>query len=126
MKYLIDTHILIWFVEGNERLDEDVRSLIANPVNEIYISQASLWELTIKISIGKLSLSISVSELEMFLINHDFQIIETKFIHYDKLQNLPFYHQDPFDRLIISQAQAEDYTIVTHDDRFKEYDVKLL
>ncbi|MEG4997507.1 type II toxin-antitoxin system VapC family toxin [Microcoleus sp. B4-D4] len=82
MKYLIDTHILIWFVEGNARLDEDVRSLIANPVNEIYISQASLWELTIKISIGKLSLSISVSELEKFLINHDFQILETKFIYY--------------------------------------------
>jgi len=49
----------------------------------------------------------------MFLINHDFQIIETKFLHYEKLRNLPFYHQDPFDRLIISQAQAEDYTIVT-------------
>jgi PIN domain nuclease of toxin-antitoxin system len=126
MKYLIDTHILIWFVEGNDRLNEDVRSLIANPVNEIYISQASLWELTIKISIGKLFLSTSVLELEVFLINHEFQIIETKFIHYEKLRNLPFYHQDPFDRLIISQAQAEDYTIITHDDRFKQYDVKLL
>ena len=126
MKYLIDTHVLIWFVEGNDRLDEDVRSLIANPVNEIYISQASLWELTIKISIGKLSLSISVSELEFFLIDHDFQILETKFFHYEKLQNLPFHHQDPFDRLIISQAQAEDYTIITHDHRFNMYDVKLL
>ncbi len=62
----------------------------------------------------------------MFLINHDFQIIETKFLHYEKLRNLPFYHQDPFDRLIISQAQAEDYTIITNDDRFKQYDVKLL
>lgn len=72
--------------------------------------RCSYSELTIKISIGKLSLSISVSELERFLINHDFQIRETKFIHYNKLQNLPFYHQAPFDRLIISQAQAEDYT----------------
>ena len=126
MKYLIDTHILIWFIEGNDRLDEDVRSSIANPVNEIYVSQASLWELTIKISIGKLSLSISVLELEMFLISHDFLIIETKFLHYDRLRNLPFHHQDSFDRLIISQAQAEDYTIITHDDRFKQYEVKLL
>lgn len=126
MKYLIDTHILIWFVEGNDRLDQNIRSLIANPLHEIYISQASLWELTIKISIGKLSLSISVSELEIFLLDQEFKIIETKFIHYDKLQNLPFYHQDPFDRLIIYQAQAEDYTIITHDDRFKQYDVKLL
>ncbi|WP_333194078.1 PIN domain-containing protein [Microcoleus sp. CZ3-B2] len=67
-----------------------------------------------------------MSELENFLINQDFQSLETKFLHYDKLQNIPFYHQDPFDRLIISQALAEDYTIITHDDRFKQYDVKLL
>lgn len=76
--------------------------------------------------VGKLSLSISVSELENFLINQDFQSLETKFLHYEKLQNLPFYDQDPFDRLIIAQAQAENYTIITHDDRLKQYDVKLL
>lgn len=126
MNYLIDTHILIWFIEGNEKLDKQAQSLIADPANDIYISQASLWEMTIKISIGKLSLSISLSELEVFLSNNQFQILETKFSHYEMLQNLPFHHQDPFDRMIIAQAKAEDYTLITNDDRFKLYDVKLL
>jgi len=125
MKYLIDTHILIWFIEGNAQLSPNVQSLITNPRNDIYISQATLWEMTIKISIGKLSLSISLSELERFLIEHQFQILETKFSHYEVLQQLPFHHQDPFDRLIIAQAKAEKYMIVTHDDKFKMYNVQL-
>ena len=62
MNYLIDTHILIWFIEGNDKLSLQAQALITNPANDIYISQASLWEMTIKISIGKLSLSISLSE----------------------------------------------------------------
>jgi PIN domain nuclease of toxin-antitoxin system len=126
MNYLIDTHILIWFIEGNEKLDKQTQALIANPANDIYLSQASLWEMTIKISIGKLSLSISFSELELFLSRNQFQILETKFRHYEILQHLPFHHQDPFDRMIIAQAQAEDYTLITNDDRFQLYDVKLL
>jgi PIN domain nuclease of toxin-antitoxin system len=126
MNYLIDTHILIWFIEGNEKLSKQAQALIANPSNDIYISQASLWEMTIKISIGKLSLSISLSELEQFLSDNQFQILDAKFRHYEILQNLPFHHQDPFDRMIIAQAKAEDYTLITNDDYFKLYEVKLL
>ena len=73
MNYLIDTHILIWFIEGDEKLSKKAQALIANPANNIYISQASLWEMTIKISIGKLSLSISLSDLELFLISNHFR-----------------------------------------------------
>ncbi|MEQ9550436.1 MAG: type II toxin-antitoxin system VapC family toxin [Coleofasciculus sp. G3-WIS-01] len=126
MNYIIDTHILIWFVEGNTKLSQQAQKLIANPANNIYVSQASLWEMTIKISISKLSLSISLSELELLLINNQFQILDTKFSHYEVLQHLPFHHQDPFDRLIIAQAKAEDYIIVTNDNRFKLYNVKLV
>ena len=125
MNYLIDTHILIWFIEGDEKLSKKAQALIANPANNIYISQASLWEMAIKISIGKLSLSISLSELELFLSSNQFQILETRFRHYEILRNLPFHHQDPFDRLIIAQAKAEDYILITNDNRFKLYDVKL-
>ena len=125
MNYLIDTHILIWFIEGNEQLSKKAQAIITNPANNIYISQASLWEMTIKISIGKLSLSISLSDLELFLSNNQFQILETKFRHYEILQYLPFHHQDPFDRLIIAQGKAEDYILITNDARFKLYDVKL-
>ena len=125
MNYLIDTHILIWFIEGNEQLSKKAQAIITNPANDIYISQASLWEMTIKISIGKLSLSISLSDLELFLSSNQFQILDTKFRHYEILQYLPFHHQDPFDRLIIAQAKAEDYILITNDARFKLYDVKL-
>ena len=125
MNYLIDTHILIWFIEGDEKLSQNAQALITNPVNNIYISQASLWEMTIKISIGKLSLSISLSDLKLFLSSNQFQILETKFRHYEILQSLPFHHQDPFDRLIIAQAKAEDYILITNDNRFKLYDVRL-
>ena len=126
MKYLIDTHILIWFIEGSDRLSQKAQAIITNPANDIYISQASLWEMTIKISIGKLSLSISLSDLELFLSSNQFQILETNFHHYEILQHLPFHHQDPFDRMIISQAKAEDYILITNDARFKLYDVKLV
>lgn len=125
MNYLIDTHILIWFIEGNDQLSKKAKVLISDPVNNIYVSQASLWEMTIKISIGKLSLSISLSDLELFLRNNQFQILKTKFRHYEILQYLPFHHQDPFDRLIIAQAKAEDYILISNDVRFKLYDVKL-
>ena len=80
--------------------------------------------MTIKVSIGKLSLSISLSDLEIFLSSNQFQILETKFCHYEVLQSLPFHHQDPFDRLIIAQAKAEDYILITNDNRFKLYDVR--
>ena len=116
---------MIWFIEGNEQLAKKAQTIITDPANNIYISQASLWEMTIKISIGKLSLSISLSDLELFLSSNQFQILETKFRHYEILQCLPFHHQDPFDRLIIAQAKAEDYILITNDARFKLYDVKL-
>lgn len=87
MNYIIDTHILIWFVEGNTNLYQQAQKLITNPANNIYVSQASLWEMTIKISINKLSLSISLPELELFLTNNQFLILDAKFSHYEILQH---------------------------------------
>lgn len=125
MKYLIDTHILIWFLEGDKQLSTEISALIENSQNEVYISQASLWEMAIKIGIGKLRLSISLSELEQFLMGHQFQILPINFPHYEELQNLPFHHQDPFDRMIIAQAKVENLILITHDRRFQMYDVNL-
>ncbi|HIK53155.1 MAG TPA: type II toxin-antitoxin system VapC family toxin [Oscillatoriales cyanobacterium M59_W2019_021] len=125
MKYLIDTHILIWFLEGDKQLSTEISALIENSQNEVYISQASLWEMAIKIGIGKLRLSISLSELEQFLMGHQFQILPINFPHYEELQNLAFHHQDPFDRMIIAQAKVENLILITHDRRFQMYDVNL-
>lgn len=125
MKYLIDTHILIWFGETNDRLPIRVREIIEDTTNAIYVSHASLWEMTIKMSLGKLKVIYTLSEWEKFLLANGFTLLPTTFKHYLQLQSLPNYHQDPFDRLIISQAIAEDFTIISHDTKFSAYPVKL-
>lgn len=121
MSYLIDTHILIWYIEGNKQLNQKLIDMINKPANAILISQASLWEMTIKISISKLKLSLSLPDLRVFLINRNFQIIDYNFYHLETLLHLPFHHQDPFDRMIIAQAITENLTILTNDAKFKDY-----
>ncbi|HRI62486.1 MAG TPA: type II toxin-antitoxin system VapC family toxin [Saprospiraceae bacterium] len=125
MNYLLDTHALIWFVEGDAKLPQRIRALIANPANTIWVSHVSVWEITIKTALSKIQLSLSLPELEQFLATHNFSVLPTRFPHFEELLRLPFHHDDPFDRLLIAQAIAEDFTAVTHDRRFKAYPVKL-
>ena len=125
MKYLIDTHILIWFGETNDRLPIRVREIIEDTSNVLYVSHASIWEMTIKMSLGKLKVIYTLSEWESFLLTNKFILLPTSFKHYQVLQLLPPHHLDPFDRLIIAQAIAEDFTVITHDPKFSAYPVKL-
>lgn len=126
MKYLIDTHILLWHAVDNNRLTSEVKALLNNPNNEIYLSHASIWEITIKISIGKLQMSVPLDMLEAALYDQQFQLLDFQFSHYLTLKDLPFHHQDPFDRMIIAQGITEKMTIITADDKFKQYDVTIL
>jgi PIN domain nuclease of toxin-antitoxin system len=91
MTFLIDTHVLIWYVEGDTRLDQEVISVIENSKNHIYVSKASLWEMAIKISIGKLKISLAFEELESFLKVHDFDILDFDFSHLKTLLTLPYH-----------------------------------
>jgi len=125
MKYLIDTHILIWYMEGNEKLKNAEIAIIDNPENQIFISNVSLWEMTIKSSLKKLDLFVPILEMESFLNEKDIQLYSFNYQHLNTLHALPFHHGDPFDRLIIAQAIADDLTIITDDKQFKNYDVKL-
>lgn len=126
MTFLIDTHVLIWYIEGDTRLEQGVISVIENSNNRICVSNASLWEMAIKISIGKLKISLAFEELERFLKVHDFGILDFNFSHLNTLITLPSHHGDPFDRLIISQALTENYTIISHDKSFDNYTVEIL
>jgi PIN domain nuclease of toxin-antitoxin system len=126
MTFLIDTHVLIWYIEGDTRLEQGVISVIENSNNRICVSNASLWEMAIKISIGKLKISLAFEELERFLKVHDFGILDFDFSHLNTLITLPSHHGDPFDRLIISQALTENYTIISHDKSFDNYTVEIL
>ena len=126
MTYLIDTHALIWYIAGDRKLSKKTISLIDDPITKIFISKATLWELAIKISLGKLKLSIPFEKLEEYLHNNEFIILDYNFDHLKELLSLPFHHSDPFDRLIIAQALSDDLTIITHDKWFELYSVKLI
>lgn len=125
MKFLIDTHILIWHGENNPKLGTPILSIINDPANEMYVSHASLWEMAIKISIGKLKLGHTFRELEVLLMRNGFTLLPFDFIHYETLSTLPFFHNDPFDRMIIAQAISEKIEIITHDEKFRPYPVRI-
>ena len=126
MNYLIDTHIIIWHAENNPRLSREVVEILNNPINTIVVSYVSLWEIAIKQSIGKLSVEMTLSELEFSLQNNFFTLLDISVQHLERLQKLPFHHNDPFDRLLIAQAQEEDLTLISEDRNFKYYQVNLL
>ena len=126
MNFLIDTHALIWHIRGAKELSKNVISVIEDTENTVYVSKASLWEMAIKISLGKLEISIPFEELEGYLEKNEFSVLDYNFEHLKTLLALPFHHSDPFDRLIISQAVTDDLRIITHDEAFNNYSVKIL
>lgn len=122
MNYLIDTHILIWYGEGNPRLDSSILAEMRKPSNRVYVSHATFWEMTIKLALGKLEFSTPVPGFQNLIPAYNFRVMGFDFEHYKSLELLPPYHKDPFDRMLIAQAIAEDFTIITHDKRFAAYE----
>ena len=124
MKYLLDTHTLIWFLMGDKQLSDKARRLIDNPSNEKFLSIASLWEIGIKMSLGKLVLGKSFERLfpEQLHFNR-IQILDITIDSLTKLTTLPFHHRDPFDRLIIAQALVERLPIIGADTAFDAYGI---
>lgn len=121
MNYLIDTHTFIWFTEGNSLVDRKIRSLIENSDNRIYISIASLWEIAIKTSLKKLSMSTPYDSVCDDLKRLQIELLHIKFEHTAFVTKLPFHHKDPFDRIIVSQAICENLDLLSCDDKFDKY-----
>ena len=127
MRLLLDTHILIWFLEGNRSLSQTRRRLIADAQNEIFVSIASLWEMAIKISLNKLTLARPLADVVKQIAAEDIEILSIAPEHILQVSTLPFHlHRDPFDRIIIAQSQIENLTVVTDDTDFAKYGIKLL
>lgn len=126
MTLLLDTHAFIWFINGDDKLSEPVKKLIADIANQCYISVASLWEIAIKSSLNKLELVNGFDKIADFLEENVIEVLPVEFEHLQYLIKLPLHHRDPFDRLIIAQAVAEDFTLVTQDTSFKNYQVKTI
>ena len=121
MNLLIDTHVLLWYLIDDSQLSVSSIRKIENPSNNIYASIASLWEIAIKINIGKLDLHIPFKKLQKEVLNNNFTILPIEFTHTVQLSKLEPIHRDPFDRILISQALVENFTIISKDTTFSAY-----
>ena len=123
MKFLLDAHTFLWFIEDNPRLSTEAKKLLESNV-DLLISAGSLWEIAIKISIGKLTLT---QPFEAFipdqLAKNAIGLLPITVEHLVLVSALPFHHRDPFDRLLIAQAIAEQLSIVSIDEKFDSYSV---
>ena len=122
MNLLLDTHALLWWLNGDP-LAPEARIAVADPSNRVCVSSASIWEIAIKQSIGKLEVEGSIAAAA---IEDRFEPLPVTFEHAEAVPRLPSHHRDPFDRLLIAQAQVEALTIVTRNARIPTYDVPTL
>jgi len=119
MSYLIDTHILLWWVFGNPQLKESSRAIIANQEHLIFVSSASAWEIATKYRIGKLSKAKNLVEnYTQVLAQAGFLELPITTTHALRAGKLPIEHRDPFDRMLMAQSEIEDLPIVTYDSAF--------
>ena len=121
--YLLDTHIFLWSLDETKRLTKEVAKILKDPRNRIFVSVATAWEISIKQKKGKLPLK---TTLEECFRKSNFEILEIKLPHILQLENLPTYHKDPFDRILVAQAIVEKLMIITEDGKIKKYDVSVL
>ena len=121
MKYLIDTHIFIWFIQNSLKLTVSNRNIIEDVNNEIVISIAGLWEISIKNSMGKLHLARGFPAMTDCLRDNSIEILPVTFAHTLENKRLPFHHRDPFDRLIAAQAIVENIDLISADAAFDNY-----
>ena len=126
MKYLLDTHVLLWFDVDDPRLSKNARLLMEADDSEIILSTASVWEIAIKVSAGGLTLPEPVLAYFEGRTKRGLQILPIEWPHAAKVAELPFHHRDPFDRLIAAQALVEKLPLLSRDPIFKSYGVKLI
>ena len=121
--YLLDTHTAIWFFNGSKELSNKANQIIRDFSNPAYISIASVWELAIKIGLGKLDFDGKAAGFVRFAETNDITILPVKTAHLTVLELLPLIHRDPFDRLLIATALSEQMTLITADKNITRYNV---
>lgn len=121
MNLLLDTHTLLWFYSGAPELSEKARNTIEDSGNDFFVSMASLWEISIKTSIGKLEISAPLPDFFNDLFSKGFRILNIAPSHILRSAIIPFHHRDPFDRLLIGQALFEKMPLISKDSVFEPY-----
>jgi PIN domain nuclease of toxin-antitoxin system len=116
MKVLLDTHTVIWFYAGHERLEQKPKQIIENTNTVCFLSLASIWEMAIKIKLGKMNLGVSLERFIEDITENGIQILPVEVEHILKTQDMAFHHRDPFDRLIFCQAIVENMVLVSADE----------
>lgn len=125
MDLLLDTHTLLWWVDDAPQLSAIARKAITEADGFVYISLASVWELAIKVSLRKLRLALPVKQYVPYhLAANGFIQLPIDFSHICQVETLPWHHRDPFDRLLIAQAQIQDLPLVSADGRFDRYGIR--
>ena len=122
MRLLLDTHTLLWWLADDPRLHAEVRDHVAES-EEVFVSTASAWEISLKKALGKL---VAPDDLPAQLVRHQFTVLPIHLAHALRYGELPLLHRDPFDRMLVAQAQVEDLTIVTGDAAIAAYEVGVL
>jgi PIN domain nuclease of toxin-antitoxin system len=123
MKLLLDTHVLLWWLDDSPRLPLPMRALIADPARTVFLSAASAWEIRIKQKLGKLEVS---AHFDAAVDGSEFQWLPISRAHANATADLPMHHRDPFDRMLIAQAQCESLTLLTVDERLTAYGKNIL
>ncbi len=122
-RLLLDTHTLLWAIQDDPQLDADARRAIADRRNEVYVSSASVWEISIKRAQGRLEAPGNLLET---IVQSEFTELPVSHIHGELAGDLTLHHRDPFDRMLVAQAQVEDLVLVTHDPYIMRYDVQTM
>ena len=121
--YLLDTHVLLWWLCESPHLSREVQERICDPRNRVFVSVAAVWEMIIKRSLGRLDFP---ADLQEVLRENDISLLDVDIRHVLKVADLPTIHRDPFDRIQIAQAQIESLVLITRDVRTLEYDAPTL
>ena len=125
MRYLLDTQILLWILSDDERLSNHLRKLLTSEGSKHYISVASLWEIGIKVSLGKLILKGGVRQVMKRAKEMGIEVMNIETDYVERIERLELHHRDPFDRMIIATAMEAKMTVMSSDRHFERYEIQL-
>lgn len=123
MKLLLDTHVVLWWLDDPNFLSSEARDAISEPANDVFVSSVVAWEIAIKRSLGKLTAPAGIATA---IVDAGFKELPVRFSHAWSVETLPAHHRDPFDRMLIAQAIAESCTMVTRDSAIATYTVPII
>ena len=124
MRYLLDTHIFLWWLNDDKRLSSRVKDIIKDNGNVVCVSVASAWEISIKLKTNS-SFKLKTTIAKTFKIA-EFTVLDISLRHALRLHTLPLHHKDPFDRMLVAQAQEDEMVLITNDPKIKKYDISIL